>query len=122
MLTIDSIRYQADVLDLSRQAEFLDKFANRSEDGVLHRQLLGVYFNYQLKLHCDDPKEYARLWQKLTEPEEFHTVVVPCEDGEYMFEAYFSSISDRLLLHDRRGRNHWTDLAVKFTAKAPARR
>lgn len=122
MLIIDHIEFQAEVEDLSRQAEFIDKFANRSEDGVLHRQILGVYFNYQLKLHCDDPDEYARLWQKLTEPEEFHTVVVPCEDGEYMFEAYFSGISDRLLLHDRRGINHWTDLTVKFIAKAPARR
>ena len=120
MIVIDGVTYQAEVESVDRTADFLDKYAERTEDGTLERELIGVYFNYQLKLHCLDRHEYARLWQKLTEPEEFHTVTVPDESGDYTFTAYFSGVADRLLLK-RGNRNYWTDLTVKFTAKAPAR-
>ncbi len=120
MIVIDGIRYQVDVEDLSRTADFLNKYAERTESGDLECELIGVYFNYKLKLFCLDPDEYARLWDKLTEPVEFHTVTVPDETGDYTFTAYFSGVADRLLL--KRGpKNYWTDLTVKFTAKSPAK-
>lgn len=120
MLIIDGVRYQVDVEDLSRTADFLDKYAERTESGDLERELIGVYFNYKLKLFCTDPDEYARLWDKLTEPEEFHTVTVPNESGDYTFTAYFAGVGDRLLLKTKE-HNHWTDLTVNFKAKQPAR-
>ena len=120
MLVIDGVHYQVEVENISRTADFLDKFAERTESGNLERELIGVYFNYKLKLFCLDPNEYARLWRKLTEPVEFHTVTVPDEAGDYTFVAYFAGVSDRLLLKTKR-HNHWTDLTVNFKAKRPAR-
>ena len=49
MIIIDGTSYDIPVIGISRKAEFLDKFAERTEDGVLHRELIGVYYNYQLK-------------------------------------------------------------------------
>lgn len=122
MLTVDGQRFNIDVLEVVRKADFLDKYAERTEDGGLERELIGVYFNYQLKLGSGASRsEYARLWNKLTEPEEFHTVVVPDENGDYTFTAYFSNVGDRLL-RQAGSRNYFTDLTVNFTAKAPARR
>ena len=121
MLIIDGQTYRIPVLSLKRKADFLDKYANRTEDGVLHRELIGVYFNYQLQLGSDvDRAEYARLWRKLTEPVEFHTVTVPDEAGDYTFTAYFSNVGDEVRRIDGQ-KNYWKGLTVNFTAQAPAR-
>ncbi len=122
MVIIDGQTYHIPVVSLKRKAEFLDKYASRTEDGVLHRELIGVYYNYQLQLGSTlDTAEYARLWRKLTEPTEFHTVTVPDESVDYTFTAYFSNVSDEV----RRivnGKNYWQNLTVNFTAREPARK
>lgn len=90
MVIVDGIGYDIDVLHLKRTADFLDKYAERTESGDLKRELIGVYFNYKLELGPGiKPDEYARFWRKLTEPVEFHTVTVPDEAGDYTFKAYF---------------------------------
>lgn len=121
MILIDGERYDIEVESINRTADFLDKYAERTESGDLERELIGVYFNYQLKFFSSGSRaEYARLWKKLTEPTEFHTVTVPDEDGEYTFTAYFANVTDRLLLQ-KQEKYFWTDLTVNFIAKSPAR-
>ena len=61
-LIIDGNSYDIPVIGIVRRADFLDKFAERTNDGKLHRELIGVYFNYQLKLGTIfDTDEYERL-------------------------------------------------------------
>lgn len=121
MLYIDGIGYKIDVLSVKRTADFLDKYAERTENGDLERELIGVYFNYKLQLGPGiDRTEYARLWDKLTEPVEFHEVTVPDEDGDYTFTAYFSNVADELLRKVAE-KNYWKNLTVNFIAKNPAR-
>lgn len=121
MITIDGNDYNVDVLSLKRKAEFLDKYANRTEDGDLKRELIGVYYNYQLAFGPGtDQAEYNRLWDKLTEPEEFHAVTVPTNTGSYSFTAYFASIADELVTYGNE--KIFKGLTVHFIAKTPARR
>ena len=121
MLYIDGIGYKIDVLSVKRTADFLDKYVERTENGDLERELIGVYFNYKLQLGPGvDRAEYARLWDKLTEPVEFHEVTVPDEDGDYTFTAYFSNVADELLRKVAE-KNYWKNLTVNFIAKKPAR-
>lgn len=121
MLYIGGIGYKIDVLSVKRTADFLDKYAERTENGDLERELIGVYFNYKLQLGPGvDRAEYARLWDKLTEPVEFHEVTVPDEDGDYTFTAYFSNVADELLRKVAE-KNYWKNLTVNFIAKKPAR-
>lgn len=121
MLYIDGIGYKIDVLGVKRTADFLDKYAERTENGDLERELIGVYFNYKLQLGPGvDRAEYARMWDKLTEPVEFHEVTVPDEDGDYTFTAYFSNVADELLRKVAE-KNYWKNLTVNFIAKKPAR-
>lgn len=121
MLIIDGESYNIPVISLKRKADFLDKYAQRTENGDLQRELIGVYFNYQLQLgQTFDTDEYTRLWDKLTEPEEYHEVTVPDEAGSYTFTAYFSNVGDEL----RRqvgAKNYFKGLTVNFIAKSPAR-
>lgn len=121
MIEIDGTAYNVPVLKLARKAEFLDKFAQRTEDGGLERELIGVYFNYQLELGGTlDVAAYAALWDKLTEPVEFHTLRLPAESGWLTFTAYVAGVADELL---RQGAaHHFTGLTVEFIAKSPARR
>ena len=121
MLYIDGIGYKIDVLSVKRTADFLDKYAERTENGDLERELIGVYFNYKLQLGPGvDRAEYARMWDKLTEPGEFHEVTAPDEDGDYTFTAYFSNVADELLRKVAE-KNYWKNLTVNFIAKKPAR-
>lgn len=120
MITIDGTTYNVPVLSIARTAEFLDKYAERTEDGVLHRELIGVYFNYKLQFgQTSNTTEYAALWLKLTEVEEFHTVTVPDESGDYTFTAYFANVSDELR-KQKDALNFWKNLTVNFVAQAPA--
>ena len=120
LITIDSTTYNVPVVAITRTADFLDKFAERTEDGVLHRELIGVYFNYTIQFGQAPMADYALLWAKLTEAEEFHRVILPDEDGQTLeFYAYFAGISDKLVRVVGSTR-YWKDLKVKFIAQSPA--
>ena len=121
MIVIDGATYDVDVVSLKRTADFLDKYANRTEDGVLRRKLIGVYFNYQLQFGpAENSKEYQRLWDKLTEPVEYHTVIVPDSSGAYTFKAYFSGVADELMMETAKV-NYFRNLTADFIAQAPAK-
>lgn len=119
MITIDGVTFNVPVVLLRRKGQFLDKFAERTDDGVLHRELIGVYFNYELRFgRTHDLTEYANLWQKLAEPVPFHTVKLPDEQGAFTFVAYISNLGDELL--KSKGANYWQGLTVNFIARSPA--
>lgn len=122
MITIDGTNFDIPIVALKRKAEFLDKFAERTEDGILHRELIGVYFNYTLQFgRTNDTTEYAALWEKLTEPVEFHEVTVPDVDTvPVTFTAYFAGVSDELR-KDTTAKTFWKNLSVDFVAQEPAR-
>lgn len=119
MIIIDGITYNVPVISVRRKAEFLDKYAERTEGGNLRRELIGVYFNYQITFgRTANVAEYAALWNKLTEAVEFHTVTVPDESGDYTFVAYFSNVGDELV-KTRGAANFWSGLTVNFIARSP---
>lgn len=120
-LTIDGQIYNVKVkVGVKRSADFLDKYANRTDDGDLKHELIGVYFNYK-NINFDKQRdtnynEYNRLYNKLTEPEEFHDINI----AGFQFRAYFSNVSDEMYLY-KNGRPYYKNLTVNFTAKKPAR-
>jgi hypothetical protein len=123
VFSIDGETFDIGLVSVKRDAPVLDKYANRTEDGDLNREIIGVYFNYTLtfpRLHLD-PSEYARLYDKVTEPVEFHTVVVPGTIGSFTFQAYITGVSDELLKIGNSSINYWGNLQIKFIAKTPSR-
>jgi hypothetical protein len=121
MIVIDGDTYNIGVKSIKRKADFLDKYAERTENGDLQRELIGVYFNYELEFApTNDVAEYARLWDKLTEPEEFHQVTVPDENGNYTFTAYISGVGDEIR-RIKDGQPYFQALKVNFISKSPAR-
>lgn len=124
-ITIDSTTYDVDVTSVEETCDFLDKYAERTQDGTLHRELIGTYHNQTLVFAMPntpaDRAEWASLWEKLTEATEFHTVTVPDEDGiDFTFTAYFSQVK-RSLVKWNSGETRWRGMQVKFTAQNPRR-
>lgn len=120
-LTIDSTTYNVPVKVMSRKADMLYKYAERTEDGNLKSELIGVYFNYDLQcgksLH--NTTAYTALWQKLTEPDDTHTITVPDEDGTVTYSCYFANIKDEV---DKEGStNYFSNLSFSAIARGPAR-
>lgn len=119
---IDSTRYDVPVSDIKRTADVLDKYATRTENGSLKRKIIGVYFNYEITFgDVLDNAEYNALFDKLTEPTEFHEITVPASDGDFTFTAYISKVSDSMIAQYN-GKNYFGELKASFTAKEPARR
>jgi len=121
-LKIDGEIYNIRVkVGIERNASFLDKYANRVNDGDMKRELIGVYFNYK-NINFESQKdsnydEYNRLYNKLTEAEEFHDI----EIAGFKFRAYFNDITDKMYKF-KNGRPYFKNLTVNFTPKKPARR
>lgn len=106
------------ITSVKMAADMLDKYAERTNDGVLHRELIGVYYNFEISFASgySDPTEYARLWRKLTEPVEFHTVTLWDEDGEYTQVGYFAQ-TNHILSKLKDGTPYWKELSTSFIAK-----
>lgn len=120
-LVIDGKKYNIEVyVGIKENADFLDKYANRTQDGDLKRELIGVYFNYSditFEPQTDSNyNEFEKLWNKLTEPEEFHTVKI----ANFTFRAYFNSVSREIYMF-KDNKAYKKNMTVSFTAKKPAR-
>lgn len=120
-IKIDNVQFDIPMISIKRTADFLDKYAERTEDGDLKRELIGVYFNYQMSFGTiDDDETYKQLFDKLTEPVEYHDFELPTVGGTYSFKGYISGVSDEIekVLSDTA---KFKGLQCKFIAKRPAR-
>ena len=119
-VTIDSTTYDIGVRKLKRRIRFNWKYREPTQDGTMHGELRGVYYDYSLQFTTYiDEAEYALLIAKLSEAVEFHTVTVPNETGgTFTFSAYFNGVSDEALI-ERASTTYWNNLTVDFTSQSP---
>ena len=121
MITIDGEVFNVPIVSIKRKYDFLDKYAERTEDGKLHREIIGGYQNYSIQFGTGaDVAAYAALWLKLTEPVEFHTITIPDGDGVHTFEGYFSGINDEMVRY-REPQAFYKNLTVNIVSREPTR-
>ena len=120
-LYIDGQYFDVPLLSCKRKANFLWKYADRTEDGVHEGEKLGTYFNYTLSIgRIVNKNVYNALYDKLVSNDEYHTVQMPSADGQmFTFEAYFDSISDEIV-RSIDGVNTFKGLTVEFIARRRA--
>lgn len=119
-LIIDNIEYPVAIVGLGRKGDILDLTANRTEDGVLHREVIGTFYNYTLNIIAPNDKAlYESLWWKLTEPVASHQVQLPYQPEP--FEGYFGSCKDDVKLIDKNGTFIGTGISCNLVATRPAR-
>ena len=117
-LQIDGEEYQVAIVDMQRKGDVLDLTANRTEDGVLHREVIGTYYNYTLSLYTPDRVLYEKLWKKLTEPVASHQVQLPYQTAP--FTGYFGSCKDTIIKVDSSGYKA-KGLSCNLVASEPSR-
>ena len=66
LIKIDGIEYNVSLAEVKRKADILDRYAERSEDGVLHREVIGTFYNYTLKIFTNDKQVYETLFEVLS--------------------------------------------------------
>lgn len=120
-IIIDSITYNVPIKVLNRKADMLYKYAERTEDGNLKSELIGVYFNYDVQagMSINNVADYAALWLKLTEPVETHTITLPDESGTITYDCYFAGIKDEVAKEGTT--NYFRNLTFSAIARGPAR-
>ncbi len=121
-IVIDGIQFTVPVISIERTANSLFKYAERTENGELKAERIGWYWNYRIQIGLEfDSDVYETLWNKLTEPAEFHVVSLPDTKGMTLpYEVYFAEVSDVLLRF--RGINHtWQGLQFEVIARKPHR-
>lgn len=97
-LVIDGVSYNIPLVSISRSMDFLEKYAERTEDGDIKIETIGLYKNYSISIGTiDDPEIYDRLIDQITDcSNRFHHVVLPDASKQFDFYGYFSSIKDEV--------------------------
>lgn len=122
-LYIDGVFYDIPLAEIKRSFDFLEKYANRSEDGDMHMETIGGYQNYTCKIGTINDKQlYKRLYDHITDVvNRFHKVLLPDNDAPFEFYGYFSSIKDEITKVYDSG-VQYDGLSFKMTQKKPTRR
>lgn len=119
-IRIDNTEYQVAIVSMKRKGDILDLTANRTEDGVLHRDVIGTYYNYTLNILApSDPELYERIWWVLTAPVASHSIQLPYQPSA--FTGYFSSCQDDIKLIDENGKFIGKGISCNLTATRPSR-
>lgn len=115
-IVIDSTTYNVPIKVLHRKIDKLYKFAERTEDGVLHSELIGVYKNYELEagMSKNNVTDYAALITKISAASVSFSIVLLGDT----FNCYFANISDDV---DKTGStNYFRNLKFSVIAISPA--
>lgn len=119
-LQIDGQEYQVAVVEMQRKGDVLDLTANRTEDGVLHREVIGTFYNYTLGIIApNNPELYGQLWWVLTAPVPSHSIQLPYQPEP--FEGYFGSVKDNVKLVKPDGTFVGMGISCNIVASRPSR-
>lgn len=121
-LIIDGKHYNIPIVSIKRNLDFLEKYANRTEDGDIKIETIGLYRNYTINIGViDDASTYDSLIEHITDCDNrFHTVELPDATKQFSFYGYFSSISDEVEEVLNTGAQ-FKGLTWKMTSKKPSK-
>ena len=119
-LIIDGITYNIPLISIKRTLDFLENFAERTEDGDTHIETIGLYKNYRISIGTiEDPELYDALIEHITDCENrFHHVTLPDASKQFDFCGYFSSIQDKVEMVLKTGAKY-KGLSWRMTSKKP---
>lgn len=122
---VDGVSYNVIVPEggLKRQGRVLDgESVGRMLSGRMMRDIVGTYYNYAMQIDTRnlDVAQYDALYQVLSAPVDYHTVILPYGQSTLTFQAYVTNLDDELVLMQD-GRNLWGNLSFTFVAMQPER-
>ena len=126
IFTVDGVEYDVNVMKLSRKAKVIDTDnSGRTLDGVMHRDIIGTYYNYTLEVQAKDGKyqDYDRLFDVVSAPQDSHDFVILYGQETLSFKAYVTTAEDSMIRRDDVNLWGYEDtLKLDFVAMEPQRR
>lgn len=126
IFTVDKVEYDVNVMKLSRKAKVTDTDnSGRTLDGVMHRDIIGTYYNYTLEVQAKDGKyqDYDRLFDVVSAPQDSHDFVILYGQETLSFKAYVTTAEDSMIRRDDVNLWGYEDtLKLDFVAMEPQRR
>ena len=123
VVTIDGTSFDVGVAYIKRKARIEDgPNAGESKRGDWIRDVYGTFYDYILAFDTAarlSKEDYDTLYNVLTSPVEFHTLVVPYGQSTLTFYAGITGAEDNVILMD--DGTVWGNLSITFRAKAPQR-
>lgn len=122
---MDGIHYNV-VISSAPEREFSLTEGNNSGtalSGRTIRDILGTAYGYQIGIEPNPhaPEDYDAMYEKISEPVDTHTIIMPYGQSEIEFEAMIVSGKDELITK-RSGRNIWGHMKIHFVPVEPQRR
>ena len=125
MIRIDGKEYNVSVISVNLDAEFMYKYAERTEDFNLNYELGAVFFNQSLTFGVEDSEnaDFVALYRLLTtkgiDKGTGHNVEIWTPLGKMTFLMYPNKV--QVEMQKARGsKTWWQDMQVKFIAVKPA--
>lgn len=125
MIEVDGKQYKVAVNSVNLDAEFMYKYAQRTENFDLSYELGAVFYNQTITLGCEDTdnEDFVELYKVLTTKSTIdngtgHNVKLWTPLGQLTFLMYPNKVS--VNLHKQRGNKTWWDsMQVKFIMIKP---
>ena len=123
VVTIDGTSFDVGVEYIKRKARIEDgPNAGNSKRGDWIRDVYGTFYDYILSFDTSaglTRADYDTLYNVITAPVEFHTLVVPYGQSTLSFQAGITGAEDNVILMD--DGTVWGNLSITFRAKSPQR-
>ena len=127
IMLLDGKAYDVDILELKRKFAVTDtKNSGRVMDYSMHRDIIGTFYNYTLKIapRRGGMASYNSFYEAVSNPSyASHSLQLPFGEDTLTFQAYVTQGEDELKI--RNGKNFWgtsNGLSVNFIAMEPQRR
>lgn len=128
MVEIDGREFNVAVTAVNLDAEFMYKYAQRTENFELNYELGAVYYNQSLTFGVEDSdnKDFVDLFQLLSTKSSIdngtgHNVKLWTPMGQLTFLMYPNKLSLKLL-QQKESKTWWSDMQVKFIMIKPVER
>lgn len=120
MIQIDNNTYSVGIIKITRKASQKIESLGTTMDLRKHYDIKGTYYDYEVELATNrmNVADYDSLYEVLTTPQEYHTVILPYGQTTLTFEARVSVASDSLISSFSNFKK-WGTLKVTFEALSP---
>lgn len=125
MIVVDGRDYNVNITDVELDAEFMYKYAERTEDFNLNYELGAVFYNQSLTFGVEDTdnQDFVDLYRLLSTKSRIdngtgHNVKIRTPLGEMTFLMYPNKLNVKL--YKQKGtKTWWSGMTVKFIAVKP---
>lgn len=125
LMILDGTAYRLHVVSLKRSFQVLDtdNSGRVIEAGQMYRDIVGTFYNYELKLTpiAGAEEDYHAFYEAISSPAESHLLTLPYgREGTLTQRMYVTAGTDELLRQEN-GKNVWNGLTVKYVATRACR-